>query len=349
MNPQGGALEAVAGAQGAGSRSLATLQALAEALGALGAANAAAAGNATPGAEAAQAEAAAMPEAVLPSSTALAAQAAQGQMTLGQLAAEQATRRAASNDAALASGLGSSAAAMPLQRSDVAPEGFNTPRLPDLLAVPVTVTAMHTPPLTPPRPQDAEAAPRRVLRDDGHDEGRGTGRDAVQDEDEAEPAPPDAEADHGERADGETTDPEAARLRAALERAGRSDAIAELDRGRRLLLVLPQAGTAPVQAVVWLLGPRRAQRHAARWWPGLASSEGWLPWRVFRDGDPQLGRGLTSRAAGPACRVRLGPQPPRLQDAGAASLEIAERIRFAQALGGQWSLLLLAAPAGWAP
>jgi len=46
------------------------------------------------------------------------------------------------------------------------------------------------------------------------------------------------------------------------------------------------------------------------------------------------------------CRVRLGVQPPPLVDAGAASIEITERIRFAQALGGQWSLLLLVAPTG---
>jgi hypothetical protein len=321
MNLQAGALEAVTGAQ----RPSATLLALAEALGALGAANANATESAKSGVEAPPAEAPAVPEAVPPSSSALAAQAAQGQMTLGQLAA---------------SSLASVAA--PLLRHDVPPEGFNAPRLPDLLAVPVTVTALHTPPVTAPRPQKAEAAPRRVQRDEeqGADDG------AAQDE----PAPDAATdlLDPGAPADATRPDPEAARLRAALERAGRADAISELDRGRRLLLVLPQAGAAPVQALVWLLSARRAQHHVARWWPGLAGTDAWLPWRVFRDGDPQLGRGLVSRAAGPACRVRLGPQAPRLQDAGAASLQIAERIRFAQALGGQWSLLLLAAPAGWA-
>jgi len=331
--PQVGALEAVTSAQ----RPSATLQALAEALGALGAANTAAAEGAGPGVDAAQAEIATLPEAVLPSGSALAAQ---GRLTLGQLAAEQALRRAASNDVATAGN--ATSVAVPVLRHDVAPEGVNTPRLPDVLAVPVMVSALHAPPVTAPRPQKAGAAPRRVSRD-----GECEADDHAASE---EPVPDTDTARHGAdtSADEAPADPEALRLCAALAAAGRNDALAELDRGRRLLLVLPTAGAAPVPAVVWLLSARRAQRHGARWWPGLAGTEGWLPWRVFRDGDPQLGRGLVSRAAGPACRVRLGPQPPRLQDAGAASLEIAERIRFAQALGGQWSLLLLAAPAGWA-
>ena len=345
MNPHGGgAIEALSGATGtagAGARPLATLQALAEALGALGAANAAAAESAAPTVDAAQAEAPTMADAVLPSSSAAAAQTAQqGHMTLGQLAADQAQRRAASNDAPPAS-LSPALAAV---RHDVAPEGVNTPRLPDLLAVPVTVAALHTPFASAARPQKPGAPPERAWRDHAAQDDR---RGAAQDEPESEAH--ELEAVPTDAAEDEPPDPEAARLRAALEREGRADALLELDRGRRLLLVLPQAGMAPVSAVAWLVGARRAQRHSARWWPGLGGSEGWLPWRVFRDGDPQLGRGLLSRAAGPACRVRLGPQPPRLPDAGAASLEIAERIRFAQGLGGQWSLLLLAAPAGWAP
>jgi len=343
MNPQAGvaAVEAVSGAQ----RPLATLQALAEALGALSAAHASAAESATPDVDATMTEAPSLPEAVPPSSSALAAQAAQGQATLGQLAADPAIRRTAGHDAA---GSGNLAADTPtVARHEPAPEGFNTPRLPDLLAVPVTVTALHTPPLGAPRAQGSEAAPRRVQRDEGRPGDGGAAHDE---------AAPDAVADlldtdtgAGPAVAADACDPEALWLRAALERAGRADAAAELQRGRRLLLVLPQGGTVPQQAWAWLLSARRAQRHAARWWPGAAGSDGWLPWRVFRDGDPQLGRGLVSRASGPACRVRLGPQPPRLQDAAAASLEIAERIRFAQSLGGQWSLLLLAAPAGWAP
>ena len=343
MNGQGGgAIEALSGTMGsggAGARPLATLQALAEAMGALGAANAAAAEPATPTVEAAQAEAPALPDAVLPSSSALAAQSAQqGQMTLGQLAAEQGQRRA-SSELPPASSLNPTAV-----RPDIAPEGLNTPRLPDLLAVPVTVTALHTPFASATRAQKPEAPPvqRRWRDDPSHEDGG-----AAQDEPEADTH--ELHAIGADAAEEDAADPEAARLRLALDRAGRSDALLELDRGRRVLLVLPQPGGAPVAAVAWLFGARRAQRHVARWWPGLGGSEGWLPWRVFRDGDPQLGRGLLSRASGPACRVRLGPQPPRLPDAGAASLEIAERMRFAQGLGGQWSLLLLAAPAGWTP
>lgn len=343
MNGGGGSgvVEALSGAAGVGTRPLATLQALAEALGALGAANAHAADPATPVLEAAQADAPVLPDAVLPSSHALAAQSAQqGQMTLGQLAAEQAQRQASVADAPpSASNIGPTQA---LLRQELPAEAAAAPRLHDVLAVPVAVSALHTPFAGAVRAGQPEEPPRtRWSR-----EGDGHRHEAEPEEPEAMPAERQAAQDE---APDDRPDPEAARLRAALERAGRNDALLELDRGRRVLLVLPQDGTAPVPAVAWLVGPRRAQRHVARWWPGLAGIEGWLPWRVFRDGDPQLGRGLLSRAAGTLCRVRLGPQPPRLPDAGAANLEIAERIRFAQGLGGQWSLLLLAAPAGWTP
>lgn len=333
MNGGGsGFVEAVGGAAAAGARPLATLQALAEALGAMGAAQAHAAEPAAPAVDAAQAEAPALPEAVLPGGQALAAQ--QGRLTLGQLAAEQSLQRSASTEAPP-----SAADANPLLRNQPMADAVQAPRLPDAVAVPVMVSTLHTPPAGPTRAQQAEDMPRlrwpseRGPRDEQEDPA--ADHEAVSDTFEHEAAP----------AEAAEADPEALRLRAALERAGRSDALRELDHGRRVLLVLPQAGAA----LAWLFGPRRAQRHAARWWPGAAGVDEWRPWRVFRDGDPQLGRGLLSRAAGTPCRVRLGPQPPRLPDAGAASLEIAERIRFAQALGGQWSLLLLAAPAGWTP
>lgn len=333
MNGGGsGFVEAVGGAAAAGARPLATLQALAEAMGALGAEQAHATEPTAPAVDAAQAEAPALPEAVLPGGQALAAQ--QGRLTLGQLAAEQSLQRAASAEAPP-----SATDAHPLLRQQPIPEAVQAPRLPDAVAVPVMVSTLHTPPAGPTRAQQSEGMPGLRWRQD-----RGP-----RDEHEEPAADHDSASDTFEReaapAEPDDADPEALRLRAALARAGRTDALRELDHGRRVLLVLPQAGAA----LAWLFGPRRAQRHAARWWPGAAGADDWRPWRVFRDGDPQLGRGLLSRAAGTPCRVRLGPQPPRVPDAGAASLEIAERMRFAQALGGQWSLLLLAAPAGWTP
>ncbi len=328
-----GFVEAVGGAAAAGARPLATLQALAEAMGALGAAQAHAAEPAAPAVDAAQAEAPALPEAVLPGSQALAAQ--QGRLTLGQLAAEQNLRRSASTEAPP-----SAADTNPVLRQQPMPEAAQAPRLPDAVAVPVMVSTLHTPPAGPTRAQQAEDTPRLRWPQD-----RGPRDEHEEPASDLEPTETAFEREAAAPAEPADADPEALRLRAALERAGRADALRELAHGRRVLLVLPQAGAA----LAWLFGPRRAQRHAARWWPGAAGADEWRPWRVFRDGDPQLGRGLLSRAGGTPCRVRLGPQPPRLPDGGAASLEIAERMRFAQALGGQWSLLLLVAPAGWTP
>ncbi len=335
------AVEAVSATHGP----TATLQALAEAVGALGAAPAAAAG---PNEATAQAPTGPAGHA------ALAAQAQQGRQTLGQLAAEQSALRGSSSEAAavpragIEAGLG--AAGTALLRGAAVPDNVAVQHPADTLVLPTQVSALFLPPMLPAqvRPPAVEGQVRRSHDDllPWHDDSS---------ERESEPTIPDTDTGADADPPAATPDAQALALRELLQRADQTAALAELARGRRLLLVLPQSGAPPVAAVAWLLSATRAQRHGARWWPGLRLAAGgpapgeaadWLPWRMFRDGDPQLGRGLVSRAAGPACRVRLGAQPPQLHDAAAASLVLPDRIRFAQALGGQWSLLLLAAPAG---
>lgn len=191
----------------------------------------------------------------------------------------------------------------------------------------------------------------------------------------------------GRRADGsfgEAPGREAESLAALLRAHGPADAVADLARGRRVLLVLPgRGGSAPVAqddwagtrgvgvtagggqparpghpAQAWLLDARRAARFAA-WWspqgadarPGPATPDrDWPAWRLFRDGDPLLARGLASLATvGGGCRLRLG-SVAALRFAGpapaTATLAIHDRQRFADSLGGQWSVVLTVAPPG---
>jgi hypothetical protein len=191
----------------------------------------------------------------------------------------------------------------------------------------------------------------------------------------------------GRRADGsfgEAPSPEAESLAAFLRAHGPADAVADLARGRRVLLVLPgRGGRAPMApddwagmrgvgvtagggqpagpghpAQAWLLDARRAARFAAWWSPRGADvprraatpDHDWPAWRLFRDGDPLLARGLASLAtAGGGCRLRLG-NVAALRFAGpapaTATLAIHDRQRFADTLGGQWSVVLTVAPPG---
>lgn len=244
----------------------------------------------------------------------LAATAQQGRATLGQLATEPAALHA-SNDAA----------PDPAARPALLPAGDTqqAPHPAEALAVPMLLAALHSPQTAATLRQQAPT-PQRARHDDGDDE-----------------PPPQA---HTPKAEPEPqAEPEAAAqaLRQRLQQQGQADALAELARGRQLLVVQPLADGA---AQALLLSGRGLQRFAARWWPGAADGAAWRQWRVFRDGDPLFTRGLRSRSAGTGCLLLLGSRAARAVDSGVV-LEVADRIRFAQALGGQWSLVLLAAPA----
>jgi hypothetical protein len=253
------------------------------------------------------------------------------------------------------------------------------------LVRPALVTALHAPPSDAVRPRQMPGARHREEpRDDPDDGARDEGRqqrDAAPGEargEEPEVAPEsthegaptdgsgpcwraasDTRADRDaapghDRAAPQRQAPsqEAAALAAFLRTQGPAEAVTDLARGRRVLLVLPAPGAAGpwAAAQAWLIDGRRAHRFAARWWqrtPDVA----WPAWRLFRDGDPLLARGLASRSG--SCRLRLGTVTQRIPDpAGqaAATLAINDRQRFAQALAGQWSVVLAVAPPGsWTP
>jgi len=318
MNPAA-ALDAVAAAQGP----LATVQAMQALLAAMSETAAQTAVQEATGVQAAEAP----PDAetvALPGDTqavAATAQAQQGRVTLGQLAAEPAALRA-SNDAA------PDPAARPALLPAATGGAQETERPVEALAVPVLLTALHSPVLMPVHsPKAPQPAPPQ------HDK-----HDAAADDDAA----PGAETAAAAAADDEADDTEAAALRQQLQRSGQADALAELARGRCVLVVQPQAQKNAAQAL--LLSARGLQRFGARWWPGAAAGDGWQQWRVFRDGDPLFTRGLRSRSAGSGCLLLLGTRAPRVAEIGGAVLEVADRIRFGHALGGQWSLVLLAMP-----
>jgi hypothetical protein len=325
MNPLA-AVETVAGAA-APRGPLATLQALADSL----AQTAAHAGTAAPALAAASSSAAVGAPGsatVTPANAAL--HALQGRATLGQMAAEPplVVRPPAESAPALAGEPAALAA-----RAPAAADASAAPRLPDALAQPVNVTPLHAPPLQPARPRAAAAPPRRGAALPADE----TVVDALRVDGDAAPPSDD---------EGETAAPAA--LFGWLEAEAPADVRSELARGRRVLVVLTAA--APVQgwcaAQAWLVDRRRAPHFAGRWWPGAAAAAGWRRWRVFRDGDPLLARGLASGAGAQGLRLRLGSPAPQIADSALATLELADRIRFAQALGGQWSLLVAAAPPG---
>ena len=286
------------------------------------------------------------------------AQALQGRITLGQLAAEPTALRSTAD---MPVGAVGAEASRSLPIGTPAPEAGNTLRPSDTLAVPVLLTPPFATAGHAARAREAPQAPaarRRAAEWPQRRPGSQTDADA-----DAAPEPDEDGSAAPERRDASAAtdldpaddsaashDPEAGALRALLLRAGQVEALRELALGRRVLVVLPQAGggrgAAPAAAA--LLTSGQVQRFGARWWPGTAHAvrPGWLRWRVFRSGDPQLETGLRSRCAGTACHLRLGAHGPRLTDAGTAQVELAERIRFTQALGAQWSLLVVAAPLG---
>ena len=286
-----------------------------------------------------------------------AAQAMQGRITLGQLAAEPTALRMATE---MPLGATAAEAARGAPISTLAPDSGATARAPITLAVPVLLTPTFATPGQAARAHEGPDSPAARQRDADRQQRPPEPDDDCADEPRQDAmAAPDggasdkrnaaAESDDGAESAG-AHDPEALALRALLQRAEQLEALRELALGRRVLLVLPQAGgghgAAPAAAA--LLTSEKVQHFGARWWPGSAHAvhPGWLRWRVFRSGEPQLDSGLRSRCASTACHLRLGPHAAHLMDAGTAQVELAERIRFTQALGAQWSLLVVAAPPG---
>ena len=309
-----------------------------------------------PALDAAQAEALAM------------AQAQQGRMTLGQMAQQSKVNHAHAEStlvASAASDLSSRAAQLSLAAPQLAAAaGSSLPAGATLLAVPVLMNPLQTPASAhtrgngavqpePARQQGGQQQRGDELADDPHDEPHGEGHDA--------PAASQSQADTtaGDLADS-LLDAKASNsqaLRELLRQHGSPEVRRELQAGRRLMVVLPQAdaGRGMVAARVALLGPAGMRLFAhTRWWAsdrsGAADSATntahWPQWRVFREGDPLRAPLLVSRAGGHGCRVLLGAPAPRLLDSHGALLELPERLRFVQALGGQWSLLLVVAPPG---
>lgn len=291
------------------------------------------------------------------------AQALQGRITLGQLAAEPTPLRRATE---MPLGASAAEASRGAPIGTLAPDPGGAARAAVTLAVPVLLTPTFA---TPGQAARAHEAPNSAVarqRDSDRADREHRLRHPPESADDAADEPPQdstavpddtTDTDAADAADADSSasaavshDPEALALRALLQRAEQLEALRELALGRRVLLVLPQAdgghGAAPASAA--LITSDQVQRFGARWWPGTANAvrPGWLRWRVFRSGDPQLDSGLRSRCASTACHLRLGQNAPHLMDAGTAQVELAERIRFTQALGAQWSLLVVAAPPG---
>ena len=244
------------------------------------------------------------------------------------------------------------------------------------LLQPAQLSALHAPATDPARPRQLPAGQDRRGAGSGpgaapdadrdshqdhqpEDEGHGRPRADAPAEDEATgqaaPRPSAAGGRGAGGAFGDAGSADAASLAALLRTHGPADAVADLARGRRVLLVLPAGdATGPWRpARAWLLDARRATCFAARWW-SAAPDHGWPAWRLFRDGDPLLARGLASLAApGVGCRLRLGSSAALRLAASApaiATLAIHDRQRFADDLGGQWSVVLTVAPPGsWTP
>lgn len=322
-----GPVEAVGGARAP----LATLQALAAAVADLAQqpSNGSGPGAGAAGLSLGTPAAMSLPD-LLPSTVAT-AQAVQGRLLLGELAAESTAQRGAPTP------FGAEVLRATLQPA-MGAEGASAPRLLDVVSTPVLLNPLHPPAGTPVRPRQVKTArPRgaaQPLASPPLDDGEAQAQPEPQADDHCEPA----------------ATPQMEAWRQFLQRGEQTAALRELALRRAVLLVLPQAaaGGGPVPARAWLLRGARATVFAARWWPGAGqvARDDWLSWRVFRDGAPMLENGLRSRHGVSSCRIRLGPQAPRLSDAEAAGLHLVDRLRFAHGLGAQWSLLLLVAPPG---
>ncbi len=299
------------------------------------------------------------------------AQAQQGRMTLGQMAQQSQATQVQAESAVqpmATTHVNSEATQQSLASPQWAPA--QSAAAANLQSVPVWMSPLQAPPSPQTQRHAAvqpEPAQQQGRQQQGSDDQAEGGPAATADTD----AEGQTEVKTEDRSGGQTgahsdaqADASGTQAQALLD-AVRQHASAEVQRelqaGRRLLVVLPQdeAGRGLVPARAALLGPWGARFfESARWWPGDAlvpskaaagKDAAWPQWRVFREGDPLRAPLLVSRADGHACRVLLGTPAPQVLDSHAATLELPERLRFVQALGGQWSLLLVVAPSAQAP
>jgi hypothetical protein len=326
-----------------------------------------------PGLAAALAEAAAS---ALPQATTLdaaqaeavaTAQAQQGRATLGQMAQQsqitQVQTEASQQPtvAAVAHNINTSAAQQALAAPQLAlAQASGQPVGATILAVPVLMTPLQNQ-ASPRTARNSAVKPepaRRQSQQQGSQEEaqEQAAQDAPQDASDETPNTPSPGSDTHDSTNGPAPEADSRSLRRLLQEHASAEVQRELQAGRRVLVVLPQeaAGRGLTPARAALLGPGGMRLFAhARWWPGDAhvvpALDSWPQWRVFREGDPLRAPVLVSRGetgGGQGCRVLLGGAAPQLLDSRGALLELPERLRFAQALGGQWSVLLVLASAG---
>jgi hypothetical protein len=307
------------------------------------------------------------------------AQAQQGRMTLGQMAQQSQVTQVQAESALLptaASALNSAAAQQALAAPQAgSAQGTAPSSAATLLNVPVWMAPLQTPAgaqtqrhaAVQPEPAHQHQRQQPGSGEEG-DDGRAPGHGADGQGDAQSDAPSGSQSDAQAAAqnkaqnDAHTIDSRAIgqALLETVRQHGSAEVQRELQAGRRVLVVLPhdEAGRGLVAAQAALLGPFGVRFfESARWWPGDALAAGaesdananasalWPQWRVFREGDPLRAPVLVSRADGHVCRVLLGTPAPQVLDSHTATLELPERLRFVQALGGQWSLLLVVAPA----
>jgi hypothetical protein len=302
------------------------------------------------------------------------AQAQQGLKTLGQLAQQSQAHQGPLQTSALPTAAAENTslmAQMALAAPQLAPApGAGAASGAVLLAVPVLMSPWQTQHSSQaqrhPAVQPEPAHEQRRRQPEGNADGGAqpdTEIDAQIDEEPALPSP----QRRAQPREADTLHDDSQALLASLRQHGSVDVQRELQAGRRVLVVLPQsqADTGRVKARAALLGLAGVRLFLhTRWWPGEAGQglDGacagriattppapWPQWRVFREGDALHAPLLVSRSDGPGCRVLLGVPAPRLFDSRNALLELPERLRFMQALGGQWSVLLVVAPTGVAP
>jgi hypothetical protein len=303
------------------------------------------------------------------------AQAQQGRMTLGQMAQQSQMTQVQAESATLpmaATHLSSETT----QQSLASPQGssaHNTPAAAaTVLSTPVWMAPLQAP-ASPQTQRHAAVQPESARQQGGQQQGsddepesdgerqheptQALAADAeAQNERQSQPQS-DAQSDAQSEARADASRRQSRAVLDAVSQHASAEVQRELQAGRRVLVVLPhdEAGRGLVPAQAALLGPSGVRFfESARWWPGdvvaatkdaVGKDAAWPQWRVFREGDPLRAPLLVSRADGHACRVLLGTPAPQVLDSHAATLELPERLRFVQALGGQWSLLLVVAPA----
>jgi hypothetical protein len=247
--------------------------------------------------------------------------------------------------------------------------GSNDFSLPDALLVPALLVGLQVDPGVGwglPQPQPLQERARTQETQEEHETGRQRGREDAeadgppQEQDEADhkdtpPAPPlvfdaaDARLDrllHSLHAALCAADAPPA-LRAAAE---------QWQRGRGVVVAFPQSAPPQGAAWVYVLAPQAttgpggatvrlggACFEARLQWRDLPRSAHWCHVRVVKEHHPRHGRRLVAADASQdgVCAVQLGPVLAERRSPSAVTLRIAAARSFWDALGVQWSALLV--------